>query len=656
MAVINGTTEADHLIGTPDNDELYGLESGDLLYGGEGADLLNGGEGFDWVDYRGSAAAISIEFQDGSVIAHGGEAEGDTLIEIEGVMGTQFDDTFIGNIAGLTLDGQDGDDIYIIGSDNVKIVEGVGGGYDELRTTLNNMQMDACVEKMTFTGTGDFTGYGNAGDNLIIGGAGNDLLFGGDGADHFVGGEGFDTVSYADSSEGVFIDIAQGWMSTGFANGDTFTGIEAIQGSDFDDVLFGKEAGQAFDGGDGYDVLNYSDSWEAVSVELRIGGLVSNVEKVVGSLQDDHFTIDTGGVTVDGSQGNDVYTVNAAGVTIIEQENGGIDELYTNQSVMVLAASIENLTYTGSHDFIGYGNADNNVITGGAGNDLLYGGDGADTFYGGAGLDIVSYEDSDAGVHVTFYGSSLTGIAVGDYFYDIEGLRGSRFDDMLDGDGADNYLEGGAGNDVIRGNEGADHIYGGLASGLDSQELQADWLSGGEGDDVIVSTGNDLGTMASGDEGNDIVTVSRGRAFGGDGNDVLTGTGSDYFLSGGNGDDLLILNLAGRQGSGGLARGGEGDDTYVVNATGLVTIEELGSSLNDTLVLNTIANASQLNVSRIGNDAYLHSANDGSNGVPVSGVKLQNWYANGNTIEHIQTADGHVYDLPAIGDAFAMFG
>jgi hypothetical protein len=37
-------------------------------------------------------------------------------------------------------------------------------------------------------------------------------------------------------------------------------------------------------------------------------------------------------------------------------------------------------------------------------------------------------------------------------------------------------------------------------------------------------------------------------------------------------------------------------------------------------------------------------------------VKLLGWYAGFNTIEHIQTADGQVYDQPTSGDAFAMFG
>jgi hypothetical protein len=99
-----------------------------------------------------------------------------------------------------------------------------------------------------------------------------------------------------------------------------------------------------------------------------------------------------------------------------------------------------------------------------------------------------------------------------------------------------------------------------------------------------------------------------------------------------------------------------GDDTYIVNSTGLVSIQDEGWDLNDTLILNTIANISQLNVTRIGDDAYLHGANDGSAGVPDNGVKLAGWYAGFNNIEHLQTADGQVYDLPATVDGFAMFG
>ena len=245
----------------------------------------------------------------------------------------------------------------------------------------------------------------------------------------------------------------------------------------------------------------------------------------------------------------------------------------------------------------------------------------------------------------------------------IEGVMGSHFNDTLIGNEVDNYLEGGRGSDLINGGDGNDTLYGGLVSDIGpfsleggADDAQADQLYGGLGNDVIVSAENDLGTQAFGEAGNDTLTVVNGVADGGVGDDVLTGKGSTYSLFGGEGDDRLILNLFGQQESGGFADGGEGDDAYVVNTSGLVTIKDGGISLNDTLILNTIANLSQLNVTRIGDDAYLHGANDGSTGVPDSGVKLQGWYAGYNNIEHLQTADGQVYDLPATVDGFAMFG
>jgi Ca2+-binding RTX toxin-like protein len=371
-------------------------------------------------------------------------------------------------------------------------------------------------------------------------------------------------------------------------------------------------------------------------------------KKVIGTNLDDHFTANSGGVTFEGGWGSDVYTINSEGVTIVETDSGmGFDELYTSLSVMKMDPFIEQMTYTGTADFTGYGNDSDNYIFGGSGDDLFYGGAGRDVFVGGAGTDIVSYEDSDTGVLATLWRIGQNGTADGDTHYDVEGLRGSHFNDELGANREDTILEGSSGDDTLNGNDGNDHLYGGLKSGLDGDAAQADKLFGGNGDDVIVSAANDLGTVAEGGQGSDTITVHNGSAFGDDGFDVLTGTGNSYLLSGGSGNDVLNLNLTGQSGTGGIALGGMGDDTYIVNTTGLVSIQDEGWDINDTLILNSIANISQLNVTRIGDDAYLHGANDGSAGVPDNGVKLQGWYAGYNNIEHLQTADGQSYDLPA---------
>lgn len=799
MSVVNGTSEADVLLGTDGNDELYGLESDDVLFASAGSDVLDGGEGFDTADYRMLSPAVSVEVGNGPIVVTG-EGKSDTLIGVEKVIGTFGNDTFNVAVGGVTLDGSAGDDVYNVGSEGVTIIEDNYGGYDELRTSLNTMKMAPFIEKLTFTGTGDFKGYGNDGDNEIVGGAGNDRLWGGAGADHFVGGDGFDTVSYSDSTEGVLFKDYANYGGLTIAYGDTFTGIEAIEGSKFDDVFYITDAADhalIIDGSDGYDTVSYRNSLEVVDVEIGGDSRLRNVEKIIGSSSADHFTANVGGVTLVGGGGDDVYMINSAGVTIVEEDGymgGGADHVYTSLTTMHLDPFVENLTYTGTADFTGYGNDTWNHITGGSGNDVLYGGGSGDDFDGGDGIDVLSYGDSTVAMTLnwatrefsgigesdtyrnietirgsdfndTFYANGMswdvgleggqgqdllsykymawgatidlsgetaspwnqapvftgieliegtawrdvftgsagndifiggggsdivdgrdghdsvwyltsasavevnlqTGVNLGgaqdDYLSNIEGVMGSHFNDTLTGNDADNYLEGGRGSDLINGGDGNDVIYGGLVSNIGpfslegvADDAQADQLYGGLGDDVIVSAENDLGTQAYGQDGNDTLTVVNGLADGGTGDDVLTGKGSSYVLSGGEGNDRLVLNLAGQQASGGFADGGQGDDTYVVNASGLVTIQDSGTSLNDTLVLNLIANASQLNVTRVGNDAYLHSANDGNGGVPDSGVKLADWYAGSNTIEHIQTADGQVHDLPVSGDAFALFG
>ncbi|MCO8311481.1 calcium-binding protein [Pseudomonas mandelii] len=830
MAVINGTNDVDMLggYGQGGGDEMYGFGADDVLIGGPGADMIDGGDGIDTVDYSISDAPVRIELHNGVGIGFGGYAEGDTLINVEKIIGSGGDDTFISNSAGITLEGGYGSDVYILSNSDVQIIEPEGGEIDEVRTTAQSMSLAQNIEKLTYIGTDDFTGHGNAGWNIVaggsgndlllggegddqlIGGAGNDVLLGGAGADQLIGGDGVDTVSYADSPEGVFIDLKDG-RNTGFAEGDTYADIEGIRGSNVGDRFSSNEAVIAFDGGDGFDIVDYSGSFEPVNIDIREGSSVlkggdaegdtlTNVEQIIGTGQADTFSSAIGGINFEGNGGDDIYIISAPGVKIIEQENGGTDELYTSWSVMTMDPFIERMTYTGTGDFTGFGNDSDNMIFGGAGNDLLFGGAGWDYFNGGDGVDVVSYGDSRVAVTLNWVTGEHSGIAERDYYENVEMIRGSDFNDIfysvghagmipldgaggqdlvsykdwimgveldlkgevnpwgpsassftgielfegsafrdilsgsdsddvfvggagsdlidgrdgqdsawyltsaeavevnlqtginlggdaqddvltsiervmgshfndtLIGDAADNYLEGGQGSDVIYGGDGADYINGGLVSKIGpftldgvATGLQADTLYGGDGDDVIVSAADDLGSRAFGEAGNDKISVVGGAADGGEGNDVLTGTGFNYSLFGGADNDRLILNLISESGgsaqsSGGFANGGEGDDMYVVNTKGLVTIQDNGTSLNDTLVLTLIDNIAQLNVTRVGNDAYLRGSGDSWAETPDSGVKLKDWYAGFNTLEHIQTADGQIMNLPTSGDAFAMFG
>ncbi|MFJ7798854.1 beta strand repeat-containing protein, partial [Pseudomonas sp. NPDC096950] len=530
MAVINGTSGTDTLVGTTAADELYGFagndslsggEGNDLLDGGAGADVLNGGNGIDTASYANSTAGVTVNLVTGTGL--GGDAQGDTLTSIETVIGSAYNDTLTAQTSGHTLNGGAGDDVYYVNGTSVNVVEAVGGGNDEVRTILLNYTLAANVERLTYVGTSSFTGYGNALDNVITGGANNDYLMGGAGADQFIGGAGIDTASYYDSVSGLTINTKTG-VHTGIAAGDTYVGIENIQGSNYNDTFISGAAADQLDGSSGIDIIDYSGSDSAVTVSLvsgvvGIGGdaqgdKLSNFETVIGSAYNDTLTAQTSGHTLNGGAGDDVYYVNGTSVNVVEAVGGGNDEVRTILLNYTLAANVERLTYVGTSSFTGYGNALDNVITGGANNDYLMGGAGADQFIGGAGIDTASYYDSVSGLTINTKTGVHTGIAAGDTYVGIENIQGSNYNDTFISGAAADQLDGSSGIDTI------DY------SGSDSA-VTVSLVSG------VVGVGGD----AQGDKLSNFETVI-GSAY----NDTLTAQTSGHTLNGGAGDDVYFVN------------------------------------------------------------------------------------------------------------------
>ena len=159
---LNGKGGDDRLYGGPGRDQLFGGLGNDQLYGGADADLLNGGDGNDWVSYIASPVGVSVNLATGT--GAGGDAEGDTLQNIENIIGSHFDDV-------------------LTGDDGNNLLRGLSGA-----DTLNG-------------GAGADTIDSGAGDDTLIGGAGDDTLTGDSGADTFVfapdqgRGHGDDTIT-----------------------------------------------------------------------------------------------------------------------------------------------------------------------------------------------------------------------------------------------------------------------------------------------------------------------------------------------------------------------------------------------------------------------------------------------------------------------------
>ena len=550
MAVINGTNGADTLTGTSGDDEINGWAGNDILIGGAGADKLNGGEGFDTVDYSASSAGINVDIRPGTGLAGvGGDAQGDTLTGVEKVIGTAFNDTFTTDAyLFATYEGGAGDDIYYVNGGGVTAIEQVGGGNDEVRVTYKDHTLAANIERLTYTGTGSFTGWGNALDNIITGGSGNDVFYGGGGADQFIGGAGRDTVSYLDSTVAMNINLKTGVVS-GIGAGDTYNGIEVIAGSKYNDTFVVDSRISGVDGGEGFDTVDYSTSAAGVNVDIRpgaglagVGGdsqgiTLTGVEKVIGSAFNDSFTTDAYlFATYEGGAGDDIYYVNGGGVTAIEQVGGGNDEVRVTYRDHTLAANIERLTFTGTGAFTGIGNASDNIITGGSGNDVLYGGGGADQFFGGAGRDTVSYGDSTVAMNINLKTGVISGIGAGDTFNDIEVIAGSKYNDTFVVDSRISGVNGGEGFDTV------------------------DYSTSAAGVNVDIRPGAGLAGVGGDSQGITLTGVEK----------VIGSAFNDSFTT----DAYLFATY----------EGGAGDDIYYVNGGGVTAIEQVGGGNDEVRV------------------------------------------------------------------------
>ncbi|RZJ41713.1 MAG: hypothetical protein EON86_09210, partial [Brevundimonas sp.] len=256
---------------------------GDVLVGTAGDDALNGGAGIDTVVYSGATSAVRIDLRQ-SASQNTLGAGTDTLSGFENVTGSDFNDTLVGTSGGNvltgglgsdvllglagddiliggagaanTLQGGLGDDVYVVEAQDT-VVELAGQGRDRVETTRNLYTLSANVEDLTFTGAGNFTGYGNGSDNALTGGAGDDLLIGGAGSDTLNGGSGADTAVYTAAAGGVTADLTTGVATNdGDGSSDVLTGIENLTGSAFDDTLTGAAGVNYLIGGAGDDVIN----------------------------------------------------------------------------------------------------------------------------------------------------------------------------------------------------------------------------------------------------------------------------------------------------------------------------------------------------------------------------------------------------------------
>jgi len=360
--------------------------------------------------------------------------------------------------------------------------------------------------------------YGFGGNDKIYGLGGNDTIKGGGGADAINGGSGTDTVSYLDSTVGVTVNLANGTGFGGTAEGDTFTEVEDVIGSQQADTLIGNDGANKLIGADGDDLLK--------------GG--GGADQLFGDAGADTLKGGGGADTLNGGSGIDTasYTESGAGVFVslitdsaaygdaegdnlndIENLTGSAyhDDLWGDNGANVLSGM------NGADTLKGYGG--NDTLLGGSGNDTLYGMDGDDKLIGGAGNDTMAgganndryYVDSAADVVTEVAGQGTNDIvfsniasytlaanveilSLADSLVGINGT-GNALNNTIFGNANNNVLNGGAGSDSLSGLGGNDTFVfaAGQAHGDTVYEFNGNGAAAG---DVLRFEG--YGTIAQG--------------------------------------------------------------------------------------------------------------------------------------------------------------
>lgn len=293
---------------------------------------------------------------------------------------------------------------------------------------------------------------GGAGDDGLDGGAGNDWLSGGAGRDHIEGGDGRDTASYVTATAAVVARLYNGLLGDGDAAGDRYVSVENLEGSSFNDHLYGDEKGNTLWGRDGVDALFGMKGNDVLDggkgADMLYGDAGSDTATYSGSSLGVIANLATGTGSGGDAEGD---TYNG-----IENLVGSAfdDQLTGDASANVLRGG------SGADDL--RGRAGDDALSGGNGDDLLLGGAGSDMLDGGLGLDTVSYAGATAAVTASLAAPSAnTGDAAGDLYVSIENLTGSGQDDRLSGNASENSIIGGGGHDTLNGGDASDRLRGG---------------------------------------------------------------------------------------------------------------------------------------------------------------------------------------------------
>lgn len=353
-----------YLVGTDGDNHFIGGKNVNYMLGNDGNDRLDGSNGtLDYAMYTTATQGIVATLDAGGngTVVHG--AYTDTLIGMEGVWGSRYNDTLTATSGRTYLYGGAGNDTisggtayYQWGADAGVVIDLGGGGNAGVSAgvgiALNDGfgYRDTLLNVNNVTGTNGFndTIWGNDNNNTITEINGNNYIYGSKGNDTLSLGSGTNTLDYSLMTAGVNADLNLGKTTKSGFGTDTFSGVTHITGSRFADTLIGDANSNTLIGNGGADILvgnkgndtliGGADGLTIASYHTSTAGIVANLSsnqvndgfgttdllvqigKIVGSGNDDTFQFSTqadlGRYQIDGgSAGNDSMVKTGVGGT-----------------------------------------------------------------------------------------------------------------------------------------------------------------------------------------------------------------------------------------------------------------------------------------------------------------------------------------------------
>ncbi len=301
------------------------------------------------------------------------------------LIGYGGNDYLDGGSAGVdTLIGGTGDDHYVVSHSYDVVIEEEDEGIDTIQTSVH-WTLGAAFENLVAGGGTGLTLIGNNANNIIIGSTGNNYIDGGAGADTMSGGVGNDTY-FVDNVGDVVIEQSPAGSGTddtvissvSYTLSEnieflTLTGTDDLNGTgnSGQNTITGNSGNNTLDGGANYDRM--------------IGGAGDDVY-IVDDLGDVVIEYDDAGVDL--VMSSVTYTISGGVENLTLTGTDNINGSGNSLANIIIGNNGNNLLSGLGGDDILFGGAGDDSLNGGLGNDTLHGGAGTDTLTGSSNADI----------------------------------------------------------------------------------------------------------------------------------------------------------------------------------------------------------------------------------------------------------------------------